>query len=82
MFFLNEPPTLTNRINSISTFSSNSSNNIVRPCDYSPLKKIFQLLIDIVKEKFEFDISISYRRNAITYCTKNFDENNDRFYVC
>ena len=46
------------------------------------LKEIIQKLIDIVKEKFEFDISISYRRNAITYCTKNFDENTDRFYVC
>jgi hypothetical protein len=46
------------------------------------LKEIFKLLIDIVKEKFQFDVSIIYKRNAIKYCTKNFDENNDRFYVC
>jgi|TARA_B100001971_G_C17673293_1_gene278610 hypothetical protein len=46
------------------------------------LKKIFQLLIDIVKEKFKFEITIHKRpKIAINYMTKKFSQNNDRFFV-
>lgn len=46
------------------------------------LKKIFRLLIDIVKEKFKFEITIHKRPNiAINYMTKKFSQNNDRFFV-
>jgi hypothetical protein len=47
------------------------------------LKNIIQLLIDIVKEKFKFEITIHKRpKIAINYMTKKFSQNNDRFFVC
>jgi hypothetical protein len=46
------------------------------------LQEIIKLLIEIVRDKFDFKVSVNKRRNAIAYCTKNFNENNDRFYVC
>ena len=46
------------------------------------LKNIIQLLIDIVKEKFKFEITIHKRpKIAINYMTKKFSQNNDRFFV-
>jgi len=45
-------------------------------------QEIIDLLIATTENKFDFEISVNKRKNAIAYCTKNFDENNDRFYVC
>jgi len=45
-------------------------------------QEIIDLLIEIVSEKFEFKISVNKRTNAFAYSSKEFNENNDRFYVC
>ena len=47
------------------------------------LKEIFDYLISVVRNKFEFSIRIDHRPDvAIRYMTKKFSENNDRYFVC
>jgi len=48
----------------------------------SKLNVFFEYLISVVKDKFNFSITINHRPAIVTrYMTKKFNENNDRYFV-
>ena len=48
----------------------------------SKLNVFFEFLISVVKDKFNFSITINHRPEIATrYMTKKFSENNDRYFV-
>ena len=48
----------------------------------SQLNEFFEFLVSVVKDKFNFSITINHRPEIATkYMTKKFSENNDRYFV-